>query len=339
MKNLTLLTNIFLITLLLVFVSSLEANATIRQVFIPHDELVTQVEWSPDGSKLAIMSFSQIRIFDTETWNQIGIISDSYVYDFSWHPNSQYIAGVRGGLIEGIIIWDVETEMMLGEYSRDLYKDGGIIILHTIAWHPEASYIVTDTIDYPDEILIWDLSQQENQISYERDFADENGVTHNILELSWNSDGSLLLSTGLEDTMGGFPTTRILDLTSRTPLVSFNGFKAVWGLDNNLIANASFMNYISQITIWNIWTETPMLVFNKHTSIVSSIAWNYESNVIASVDVDDNLYIWNAETGIVYNIDAIYQKDIRYLVWQPESDVIAIASASGVLVREYAFPE
>jgi WD40 repeat protein len=324
---------------LLVLALVVRAREDEDAIFLPHPRLVSQVEWSPDGTRLAANLGSEIHIFNTETWERVTVISD-WSSDIAWHPDSQLIAGVQGGESERLFIWDTNTSESVRVIGRDRTSDAprGVTQPQTLAWHPDGNIIATDATTSFDEILLWDISKGLTPV-----LNVAGGVWHNSTHLVWSHNGEMLLSSGADDLPphpNNYMTvtrTYILDAESGETLFSILSGARVWSPDDERIVTGSIVDTVRRITIWHLELEEALLHFDEHKSSVVSVAWNTYSPIIASADIDDNLYIWNADTGITYDAGDIDLTFLRDLAWKPDSNILAIAGNEGVLIKSYDF--
>lgn len=79
---------------------------------------VSDVKWSSDGARLAIVAFPSIHIVDTTTWDTVLVIPDANVSQVVWSPDSTRIASVQGGYNESLLIWDATTGELLERFER-----------------------------------------------------------------------------------------------------------------------------------------------------------------------------------------------------------------------------
>src|SRR5690606_24781268 len=126
----------------------------IKVIEITQTDTILQIEWSPDGTKLALLSWDNISILETQNWIEINQINNPHVYSIAWHPDSELIAGVQGGTSEHLIIWEVMLGDVVYEYKRAIPPNINTLASpsQTISWHPEGNIIATDATLAFDEI-------------------------------------------------------------------------------------------------------------------------------------------------------------------------------------------
>ncbi|GAB5426351.1 MAG: hypothetical protein Crog4KO_34980 [Crocinitomicaceae bacterium] len=300
---------------------------------LSHSELITQVEWSPDGTKLASMSWSEIRLWDTDNWELLLTIPDTFVYALTWHPNSQTIAGIQGGLNEKLIIWDATTGEVVNEFLRERPENTqGILILHDLSWSSDGNYVVSDSGLSDDIALVWDFTSEQIPHSFTSSATAEKSQ-HNITELAFSYSGQLIMASSIKQEE---PVIIIWDVQTRENIFEEEGFRPIeWGSDDMQVAGVGF-EY--SINIWNITTDRILFEFTNHTNVISAIAWNHEYGVIVSADIDNNFYIWDTITGsILYSDMAISSP--QSLDWNSSDTQLAIATGQQIIIYEFELNE
>ncbi len=103
---------------------------------------VSYVEWSPDGTRLAVATFPNIVIINRDTWNVELLISNAEVTEVSWSPDGTRIASVQGGTNEKLIIWDSSSGEELKRIIRPnslnsnqvrIYRLYGVQMVHKLS--------------------------------------------------------------------------------------------------------------------------------------------------------------------------------------------------------------
>ena len=136
------------------------------------NDLVSTLEWSPDGNLLASKySSSALRVWDVTT-GELVYSMESAGGLISWRSNHQ-LAITSGMTID---ILDINT----GIISNSIPIYGRII-----EWNPNDSNVIALAAN--EQIIIWDVSAERIVQQFENH-------TQRITDIGWNSAGSLLAS-------------------------------------------------------------------------------------------------------------------------------------------------
>lgn len=313
-------------------------------------EVVTRLEidgasgvtWSPDGSRLAVTAWPKIQIWDTDTWALLQTIPHAPAYSTKWSPNGDMLAGVHGGRKETVLIWDPTTGQVVRELIRRRFHDGGgILIVHNLAWSPDGTRIATDSAQtWRDLLLIWDLDDDENPESlvpaYPHMPAND---WMNIASLEWSDNGRWLLADGSDGNFRSRSIIRLFDaITGETIRTIFPGFNPIWGPNDEQFAGLSIGEEGRVVNIWDTDTGEILSTLEADEHRVYYISWNFDVNVIAGIGFDSHLIVWDVETAMKHEIEAIKATNARDLEWRPNGNQLAIADLDeGVTILDFDF--
>ena len=142
-----------------------------------HNDSITSIQWSSDGSKIASGSYDKtIKVWDIITGTCIHTLQGhtNYVRSVSWSPDGKYLAS--GSNDKTIKVWDATT----GNCIHTLTGNGDEV---EVAWSPDGKYIASSSRDK--KIRIWNASTGTCIHTLR-------GHTDWVRSLSWSSDGSKL---------------------------------------------------------------------------------------------------------------------------------------------------
>jgi WD40 repeat protein len=314
-------------------------------------EIIAQLEiagasgatWSPDGSRLAIIVWPNIQIWDTEQWELLRMIPDALVNSVEWNPTGDMVAGVRGGRDESVLIWNPTTGEQLREMTRPRPSDIlGSLVIHTLSWHPDGTKIATDSGLSSNQLLIWDLSADDNPQSLVAGYPEASGSDYmNIVELDWSHSGQWLLVSGFDGDTPSWPIIRLYDATTGETISTFiYAFNPSWGANDEQFAGGSFINDRFVINIWDTESGEVLSTFEAPDRGVNTLSWNFHANVIAGARIYEPLILWDVDTGIRYDIEDVPTPFTVSVQWRPNSNQLAIADLNqGVTILEFEFDE
>lgn len=270
--------------------------------------------WSPDGTRLAVVAFPAIHVFNTNTWKNELTIPEASVSEVVWSPNGTRIAGVAGGSIESLYIWDATTGSLLKHLTRPY--DGppsSMVTIFRLSWSPDGERIVSDSWNL--DVLIWDLRIDE---AYALGRHGPTGVG----EVDWSPDARQIVSGG------GDGTIRVWDVAMGENVVTVDGGAIVdWHPSASKIVGIGSND---SIIVWDSNSGRELLSL-EHGSTTPAVRWNFDGSMIATGGLDGIIKIWDGETGrLITTIDQP-AGFITSLSWHPNQNLLASTSYDGDL--------
>ncbi|MCA9903418.1 MAG: hypothetical protein KC547_06145 [Anaerolineae bacterium] len=273
---------------------------------------VTDVNWSPDGSRFAIVDFPSLHILDSTTWEPLLTIPDSGVSHVAWNSDGTRIASVAGGNPSSLYIWDSVTGACLQHLTIDYPSVvGGVFPMYQLAWSSNDRIIASDS--YATDILIWDTYSEDVSVLGSHDSG-------RVTEVDFSPQSDRIVSTGSDGTV------RIWDVDSGELVSATEGGKSVdWhpAQDRILASSGSTAAFVLSADSGN------RLMTMEHESRVVLARWNFDGTLAAVSDENEIVRIWDIGTGnIMGDIANAFDLNIA-LTWHPERNVLAIASYDG----------
>jgi WD40 repeat protein len=299
---------------------------------------VTEVQWRPDGTQLAVADNQDdpITIIDTTTWEAdftlIGHING--VVDVEWSPDSTQIASA--GIDSNVRFWNAATGSFLFELS------GHTGIVSAIAWNQNNRVLASSGAD--GTVRFWDT-----QTAQPLDIVETGGQ---VGAIAWNPSGDQLVYGGEagivtildycpalvmgcgEDHSSIIASQTITPLSTLTPLDTLIAQttlpsridNVLWSPDRQLIA------VVGEFGI-RILDDTLQLIATPqgHTGRVWSVSWKPDSSALVTASEDGTMRIWlrNLSTNAI-TLDRILgigtttrNRSINVAVWSPNGLFLA----------------
>lgn len=267
--------------------------------------------WSPDGTRLAVVAFPAVHIFNTNTWKNELTIPEASVSEIAWSPDGSQLAGVAGGSIESLFIWDAHTGSLLRHLVRPYDGPPGVVTVYRLSWSPAGEQIASDSTNF--DVLIWNLDAGK---VYVLGSHNPNGV----VETDWSPDSSQLVSGGADFTI------RVWNVATRENIVTVDGGGFVdWHPTESKIAGAGLNG---EANVWDADSGRKLLTL-EHGATVLSVRWNFDGSMIATGGLDGVVKVWDAPTGkLIVAIDE-HSDLITSLAWHPSQNLLTSSGYDG----------
>jgi WD40 repeat protein len=229
---------------------------------------VLSVDWSPDGTKLAIgaipsVTIGVVLVIDPNTDQVLlSLRAEDGPGDVAWSPDGSLLAAAGSNLFgtfgeDALIIWDSTSGVEIRRITGELMEG-----INPIAWSPDATRIATGgNIDHT--VRIWSVTTGSLVGTLQ-------GHTDSVIK--WSPDGNHLATGGQDN------TARIWDVASGRLLTTFDlGHFAedlAWSPDGTKLATLSY----GTGQVWDVATGEMLSSFIGR----GGIAWSPDGNRIAS---------------------------------------------------------
>ncbi|MBI5671369.1 MAG: WD40 repeat domain-containing protein [Chloroflexi bacterium] len=286
---------------------------------------VETVDWSPDGTKIAlgggepgcskqIEEQFAVTILDVATRQVIKRLSGHHcrLTSVAWSPDGSRIASSS---LDGTAkVWDVTSGEIISTTSTPTLGRGELV------WSPDGTKIADVWVEDV-RFEIWDAATGQ---SIRIVGVPSGGV---ILTIAWSPDGTKIVSDGGDDSI-----LRIWDAVTGELVTTFAGHtdyvrSVDWSLDGSKIASASRDN---SIRIWDAASEQTLQVIPADAR---DIAWHPSGNIIAAaLRSDDTVRVWDTSTGEELAVIQSKVGRVNDVDWSPDGRQLAyVGENTGVL--------
>ena len=286
---------------------------------------VNQIQYSPDGTHLAVVSSIGIWIYDTTTYQEVGFFAGHMgdVTCIAFSPDGKTLAS--GSVYNIVRLWDMET----GRYKRTLkgHRDA----IYSVAFSPDGSTVAGGSTGkregneiFGAQILIWDAATGKRK----RTLIAQGQVN----SLAFSSDGKILASgeawpgyaVQLWDANTG---KRLRTLAGHTDWVNNVAFAP----NKRMLASAS---RDGTILIWNADTGKQEQILSENKPSVNIITFSPDGSMLASGGQGKNIDLWDVATGKHrHTLTLTDSERVTSIVFNTDGKTLASVSHGGNPIR------
>jgi WD40 repeat protein len=291
---------------------------------------VTALAYSPAGTLLAAASTDEtIWLWNVATGQPLRRLTAPQLEGSPWcacywslafSPDGTTLAA--GGTDAAVRFWDVATGKLLDVWEAPT------ALVATLAYSPDGRFLVAG--DHDGTLLIWDLTGGLTALPTLRL---DNPPT--VLSVSFTPDGETV-ATG-----SGFGLIRLWALPGGELLgqmgASNNAVRAVFSLDGRLLAaGSSGFEPDYAVRLWDPGSGAIVQTLAGHTTDVNALAFAPDGRLLASVDGDGVLRLWDVSGGQA--LQALEQEwAVDSVAFSPGGQALATGGFDG-LVRIWGIP-
>lgn len=326
-----------------------------QMYFLPDEQDVTSVDWSPDGTKILSSGFDgTIRLWDAATCESgpFIYIDDPRVpegeYSFrsvrrgilsiAWSPDGHYfVAGLRDRTVRLYRLqWDYPKRELFEELA--VFSAEGQLGLRSVAFSPDGQIIASAGHD--GVVRLWEAKRNGALI---RELKGHSDVVNTVM---FSTDASLVFSGGLDGTIRSWDiaTGEMKSSTTVPGQISALALSP----DGAIITGAIYRQDRSHFEILVVrvrdWRELHTI---KLRHPVNSIAISRDGKYVTGAGSEDyEGHVWSMDTGelaLTFTSQSgtsfrglSYSPDGRYLVaGRQQKTPILVSTATGETIREF----
>ncbi len=298
---------------------------------LPIDNNVKRAFFSPNGTKLALISDSQVEVFDTSTWQSISAFTDQkHIQQVTWSPNSKavLIADPNQIVIRNVLDGSTITTINHRQLAQD--AAGLVLVIPTQVASTRTApptTISTTTVTTPDWFTQSPLITAGNANKLVVKATIESST--NLDWFKFSPNGQYLAGSSIGTVLVWFLNNSI---ELQDPLTIGDGATHLEiSPDGRFVA---FDNG-SDLTLWDSQTRKSVLL--QHQDDIRSFAFSPDSKQIAVSTVDPGITIWDTSSGqqeITLDtpqqaFSVAYSPDGRFLAAGQRGEVVTVWDAAG----------
>ncbi len=242
-------------------------------------------------------------------WHNDGINSVAY------SPDGQMLASGSDSSIDGdktLCIWNVENGTLMNTLDLDS-------LVYSLAFSPDGKTLASGTVD--GRVFIWGV----DDVMALHTLPNYHGWP--VYDVTFSPNGEWLATASHEvsygDTEGAVKLWRVDDGSLIGNFESYDDARVEsvdFSPDGELIAICTN----DQIRICNVDDDTQKTIIEQ--DYVQSAVFSPDGQIIASVSFDDNVYLWQVETGALLATFEGHENSIEQLAFSPNGEILASAS-------------
>ena len=258
---------------------------------------IQEITYSPDGNLLAVASSIGIWLYDTNTDEEINLLTEcEHTVSVSFSPDGRILAS-RGPYYDNTFrLWDVKTRKHIKTFtgpkddvknlsfgSNTTYRIGVPLPTSLLSFSGNGHLLA---ICAREGIWVWNMKTGEH-------IKTLIGHTDSIHSITFSPDSSILASSSEDNTLRlwNIKTGECLKiLTGHRDWVSSVSFCGNGGI----LASAS---YDKTVRLWDVKTGEHIKTLIGHTSPVTDTSFIEDNYCLASTSYDGTVRLWDVKTG------------------------------------------
>ncbi len=270
------------------------------------EKSVKDLEFSPDGTVLAVATPIGIWLYDTSSYETIALLTGNKygISSISFSPDGKTLAG--GGSDKIVYLWDFRT----GKRKQSFLGHRGNIFNVSFSYNGKA--LASASIH---ETNLWDTTSGKHKKTYD-------GYTQKGSTIWLNNDE--MIQAYPNGTMA-----LMLDLMTREVKMGLGGHKRSvksisFSPDGKIMASGS---YDTTIRLWSLLWSLPAGRYKKtlkgHRKSINSMAFSADGKLLASASRDNTTRVWDVETGKHKKTFKGHKDDVMHIALSPDGKTLA----------------
>ncbi|KAL8757105.1 MAG: hypothetical protein Q9199_002467 [Rusavskia elegans] len=265
------------------------------------------MDFSADGSMLALGSSRKVRVWDIQKQTHTGCLDghNSDVLAVCFSPDGNFLAS--GSRDETVRVWKMDS-MPVDDYSAssrsEPASEGNDGAIRRVEFSPDGKFVASESSG---TVRIWQSETGDCCFEYEG------------YRPSFSSNGRMVISASehglrLFDVRTRKSHCSPTRCRARLPILSPDGRLAASALDDN------------SIQVWDIQESTIISIPTSHPEKIIDLIFSPTSDLIASVSNMSRLHIWDARTGECITVVRQWHYHRVKIAFSPHSELLAFGS-------------
>ena len=289
---------------------------------------VNQIQYSPDGTRLAVASSIGIWLYDTSNYQEETLLvgHTKNVNCIAFSPDGKTLAS--GSFSSAVILWDVITNTKKHTFSS---KQKDLIQLRSVAFSPDVNILAGGSFE---TVQLWNVVKGELKLTLQ-------GHTGDVHSVAFSPDGKLLASGCDVEYIGedhslGYKGIRLWDAETGEQKQTLKGemgdiYSVAFSPDGSMLASGEgWADYA--IRLWDVVTGEQKLTFKGHTGNVNSVAFSSDGSMLASGSGDSTIRLWDVATGKHIQTFKGHTWYVNSVIFSEDGTMLASGSYDGTVL-------
>lgn len=280
---------------------------------------VTDMAFSPDGSRLAVASSIGIWIYDINTGSEAAFLNGhtEHVTSVSFSPDGKTLVSASSDWT--IRIWDVNNK----KHLRTLEEHSGPV--NSVTYSPDGKTLASGGND---GIRLWNIENWQHKFIFR-------GRLANVSSIVYSPDGKTLASGGrdgrilLWDAMSG-REKKVIDGHKRSVKQEYySQYVTSVKYSPDGLTLASWSN--NRLLLWDTVKGQSIPINNPYRLSVRSLAFSLDSNTIVTGRYDGTVVILDREKLTHKRSLPAHIENVTTIITNPNANIFASASLDGTI--------